>query len=333
MLDKKQITDVFFDLDHTLWDFEKNSALTFERIFDKLNIYLNLDDFLKVYNGINHQYWKMYREDKISQEELRSLRLIKTFQAIDFDFDPIKIDLISDLYILNLSSFSNLFEGAISLLKELQVRYQLHVITNGFERIFDKLNINLNLDDFLKVYNGINHQYWKMYREDKISQEELRSLRLIKTFQAIDFDFDPIKIDLISDLYILNLSSFSNLFEGAISLLKELQVRYQLHVITNGFEVVQHHKINNSGLNSYFEKIFTAEKVGYKKPHPIIFKHALNQTNTLPKNSIMIGDSLEADILGALNIGMHAIHFNSHNEPQHNHCPMVLNLHQIRGII
>ena len=230
MIDKKQITDVFFDLDHTLWDFEKNSALTFERIFDKLNIYLNLDDFLK-------------------------------------------------------------------------------------------------------VYNGINHQYWKMYREDKISQEELRSLRLIKTFQAIDFDFDPIKIDLISDLYILNLSSFSNLFEGAISLLEELQVRYQLHVITNGFEVVQHYKINNSGLNSYFEEIFTAEKVGYKKPHPIIFKHALNQTNTLPKNSIMIGDSLEADILGALNIGMHAIHFNSHNETQHNHCPMVLNLHQIRGII
>ena len=230
MLDKKQITDVFFDLDHTLWDFEKNSALTFERIFDKLNIYLNLDDFLK-------------------------------------------------------------------------------------------------------VYNGINHQYWKMYREDKISQEELRSLRLIKTFQAIDFDFDPNKIELISDLYILNLSTFSNLFEGAISLLEELQVRYQLHVITNGFEVVQHYKINNSGLNSYFEKIFTAEKVGYKKPHPIIFKHALNQTNTLPKSSIMIGDSLEADILGALNIGMHAIHFNSHNELQHNHCPIVLNLHQIRGII
>lgn len=230
MLDKNHITDVFFDLDHTLWDFEKNSALTFERIFNKLNIYLNLDDFLK-------------------------------------------------------------------------------------------------------VYNGINHQYWKMYREDKISQEELRSLRLIKTFQAIDFDFDPIKIDLISDLYILNLSSFSNLFEGAISLLEELQVRYQLHIITNGFEAVQHHKINNSGLNSYFEKIFTAEKVGYKKPHPIIFKHALYQTNTLPKNSVMIGDSLEADILGALNIGMHAIHFNSHNETQHNHCPMVLNLHQIRGII
>ena len=59
MLDKKQITDVFFDLDHTLWDFEKNSALTFEKIFDKLNIDLNLDNFLLTYNGINHQYWKL----------------------------------------------------------------------------------------------------------------------------------------------------------------------------------------------------------------------------------------------------------------------------------
>ena len=226
MLDKNQITDVFFDLDHTLWDFEKNSALT-------------------------------------------------------------------------------------------------------FEKIFDELHVDLNLNDFLGAYEGINHQYWKLFRENKISQKELRHKRLIKTFQAIDFRFDPTEIDSISDQYILHLSTFSNLFEGAISLLEELKGKYQLHVITNGFEVVQHHKINNSGLSSYFENIFTAEKVGYKKPHPIIFEHALDQTNAVANNSLMIGDSLEADILGALNIGMQAIHFNSHNEPLHDHCPMVQNLDEI----
>ena len=225
-----QITDVFFDLDHTLWDFEKNSALT-------------------------------------------------------------------------------------------------------FEKIFDEININLNLNEFLNAYEGINHQYWKLYRENKISQKELREIRLIKTFQAIGFDFDPGKIDLISEQYIFHLSTFSNLFEGAISLLEELKGKYQLHVITNGFEVVQHHKIKNSGLSSYFENIFTAEKVGYKKPHPIIFEHALEKTKTLANNSLMIGDSLEADILGALNIGMQAIHFNSHNEPLHNHCPMVKNLDEICSLL
>jgi putative hydrolase of the HAD superfamily len=226
MPDKNQITDVFFDLDHTLWDFEKNSALT-------------------------------------------------------------------------------------------------------FEKIFDQLKINLNLNGFLEAYEGINHHSWKLYRENKISQEELRHKRLIKTFEAIDFDFDPQKIESISDQYILHLSTFSNLFEGAISLLDGLKSKYQLHVITNGFEIVQHHKIKNSGLSSYFKNVFTAEKVGYKKPHPIIFEHALDHTQTNAHNSLMIGDSLEADVLGAMNIGMQAIHFNSHNEPQHDHCPMVENLDEI----
>ena len=230
MPDNNQITDVFFDLDHTLWDFERNSALT-------------------------------------------------------------------------------------------------------FEKIFGELKIDLNLADFLVAYEGINHHYWKLYREDKISQKELRHKRLIKTFQVIDFAFDHNKIDLISDQYISNLSTFSNLFEGAISLLEKLKVKYQLHIITNGFELVQHNKINNSGLSSYFNNIFTSEKVGYKKPHPIIFEYALDQTDALANNSMMIGDSLEADILGALNIGMQAIHFNSHDEPMHDHCPIVQNLDEINLIL
>ena len=202
-----------------------------------------------------------------------------------------------------------------------------------FEEIFDELKINLNLNEFLAAYNVINHYYWKLYRENKISKEELRHKRLIKTFQAIDFGFDPNSIPLISNQYILHLSTFSNLFEGTISLLEGLKSKYQLHVITNGFELVQHYKIKNSGLSSYFENIFTAEKVGYKKPHPIIFEYALDYSQTVAHNSLMIGDSLEADILGALNVGMQAIHFNSHNEPLHDHCTMVQNLDQISGLL
>ena len=86
-------------------------------------------------------------------------------------------------------------------------------------------------------------------------------------------------------------------------------------------------------MSPYFENVYTAEEVGYKKPHPIIFEHALNHTQAVAQNSLMIGDSLEADILGALNVGMQAIHFNSHNEPQHDHCSMVQNLDQISGLL
>lgn len=201
-----------------------------------------------------------------------------------------------------------------------------------FEKIFKQLNIDLHLGDFLDAYEGINHEYWKLYRENKISQTELRHKRLIKTFQSVDYEFDLDNIGLLSDKYILYLSTFSNLFEGSISLLESLQSKYRLHIISNGFDAVQFHKMKNSGLSPYFENVFTAEKVGYKKPHPFIFEYALDQSGTLAEKSLMIGDCLEADVLGALNTGMQAIHFNSHDEPLHDHCPIVQNLNEIKSM-
>ena len=65
-----KIEHVFFDLDHTLWDFEKNSALTFEKIFIENNIDVKIDDFLEVYVPLNLKYWKLYRNEKVSKEEL-----------------------------------------------------------------------------------------------------------------------------------------------------------------------------------------------------------------------------------------------------------------------
>ena len=68
---KDRITDVFFDLDHTLWDFEKNSALTFKLIFEKHKLNVDLDRFLQFYVPINLKFWKLYREEKIAKQELR----------------------------------------------------------------------------------------------------------------------------------------------------------------------------------------------------------------------------------------------------------------------
>ena len=202
-----------------------------------------------------------------------------------------------------------------------------------FERIFEEMNIQTALDPFLSAYEGINHNFWKLYRENKITQIELRHQRLIETFKAIDYDFDLKKISTLSELYIRYLSTFTNLFDGAFKLLEELKKKYKLHIITNGFDKVQHYKIKNSGLSPYFDKIITAEKVGYKKPNPIIFKYALDLTASQFSESIMIGDSLEADILGAINSGMGAIHFNSHNEPLHDYCPIVKTLNEIQNFI
>ena len=125
-----------------------------------------------------------------------------------------------------------------------------------------------------------------------------------------------------------NFASAANI-DGAIDLLEMLSERYRLHIITNGFEQVQHFKIKNSGLDSYFDFVFTAEQLGYKKPHPQIFIQALRQTQADPKKSLMIGDSLEADILGAMAQGMHAVHFNSHVEERHDKCLIVDSLDEL----
>jgi len=200
-----------------------------------------------------------------------------------------------------------------------------------FKKIFREKALSIDLKQFISYYNPINHAYWKKYRENRISQEELRYNRLADTFNQIKFKTSNNQINLISDVYNTYLSSFSHLFEGTITLLEKLKSKYNLHIITNGFEQVQHFKIKNAGLESYFDFIFTAEQVGFKKPHPQIFIHALNQTKADPKKSLMIGDSLEADILGALAQGMRAIHFNSHGEERHEKCLIVNSLNELNN--
>ena len=202
----------------------------------------------------------------------------------------------------------------------------------AFNEIFIELNFPFSLDVFLKFYNPINHAQWKLYRENKITQEDLRFNRLNKTFEKLNYSASIGLIDKISEQYITYLSTFPHLFEGALELLEVLKNRFRLHIITNGFDKVQQFKIENSGIESFFEFVFTAEKVGFKKPHPEIFIQSLKTVNTTAEASIMIGDSFEADILGSLNQGMQAIHFNSHNEEVHTKCPIVYSLAELKAL-
>jgi len=184
----------------------------------------------------------------------------------------------------------------------------------AFKRVFKKFKITIEFDAFLKIYEPINLEYWKKYREDKVSKENLRRGRLIDSFNFFDLIFTTEKIDEIADAYIQELPFDNHLFEGALEILDYLILKYKLHIITNGFEEVQHKKLKNSGIDHYFSTVTTSEEVGVKKPNPKVFLTALNKANSLPTQSVMIGDSLEADILGANNIGMQTIFYNYRNE-------------------
>lgn len=180
----------------------------------------------------------------------------------------------------------------------------------AFERVFKKYNIEFPLKDFLKEYEPINLEYWRKYREERITKEELRRGRLIETFDVFNMQFPLQTIDSIANSYIIELPVDNHLFHGATEILDYLSEKYKLHIITNGFEEVQHLKLQNSGIKKYFNTVTTSEEVGRKKPHPVIFETALAKAAAMAKTSIMIGDSLEADIVGADKAGMHTLFFN-----------------------
>jgi putative hydrolase of the HAD superfamily len=110
------------------------------------------------------------------------------------------------------------------------------------------------------------------------------------------------------------LPDFNHLFDDAHEVLRYLQYNYHLHIITNGFAEVQYRKMHQSNLTPYFKTITNSELAGAKKPNPIIFEHALQVASATKSNSVMIGDSLDADVLGALDFGMQAVFFNPLNE-------------------
>lgn len=207
----KGITDVFFDLDHTLWDFDKNSALTFEKIF-----------------GMHH--------------------------------------------------------------------------------------IDISINDFLTHYVPINLKYWKLYREGKINKSALRFHRLNDAFLAVGYQVEEDLVHKLSDDYITHLTTFNHLFENTFEVLNYLKESYNLHIITNGFDEVQHKKLTRSKISHYFKTVTNSEMAGVKKPNSIIFNFAIQLANTNANNSIMVGDSYEADIVGAQNVGMDVIFFHVNKE-------------------
>ena len=181
-----------------------------------------------------------------------------------------------------------------------------------FEKIFEMNQVHISIADFLAHYEPINLNYWKLYREERIDKASLRYGRLFDTFEAIKVKVEDDLIYQLSEDYITYLISYNHLFDGAIEILDYLNSNYNLHIITNGFHEVQHEKLKKAKIQTYFKTVTNSEMVGVKKPNPLIFNHALELAKATKENSIMIGDNYEADVLGALGIGLDAICFNYH---------------------
>jgi len=162
---------------------------------------------------------------------------------------------------------------------------------------------------FIETYTKNNHHLWSKYHMGEITKDQLRAARFINTF--IDLGIEPSLFPSQFEEDYLNLCpQKTNLFPYAIEVLEYLQNKYVLHLISNGFKKASETKIATTGISKYFTQIIISENVGVHKPHPQIFNYALNGALAEKSESVMIGDSIEADIRGAQNFGIDAIFFN-----------------------
>lgn len=199
-----------------------------------------------------------------------------------------------------------------------------------FAKIFQIHDVQIDINTFLGIYEPVNLKYWKLYRESEIDQKQLRYGRLKDTFDDMSFQIDDELIHLLSDDYISYLTTFDHLFDNAIDILNYLQPNYHLHIITNGFGEAQQKKMDVSKISNYFKTVTNAEVAGVKKPNPIIFNYALQLANAKVEESIMIGDSYEADVLGAMNVGLEAIFFNIKGIDSEPHIKQINELKQLK---
>ena len=199
--------------------------------------------------------------------------------------------------------------------------------------VFERFSVSVSLDSFLKVYEPINFNYWREFREERVTKTQLRRGRLIDSFSELGVVYDMKTIDGMSDAYIQALPNNNYLFDGTFELLRYLQQKYTLHIITNGFSKVQYVKLKKSKLAPFFATVTSSEEVGVKKPNPLVFDTALSKAGVSAQNSIMIGDTFDADILGAEGVGMDTIFFNYRKETPKDGYKVVDYLLEIKNLL
>lgn len=190
----------------------------------------------------------------------------------------------------------------------------------AFERIYEQYRLKdlgiPNAHEFHEVYHPLNEKLWELYRADLITKDELNHTRFMKPLEHYGIHDEALANHLSED-YVYWSPRIVRLVPGAMELLDYLKPKYHLHLITNGFQEVQHTKLSGSGMEPYFETLTVSEEVGVKKPNTEIFLYALKKAGATADESLMIGDEMAVDIDGARAAGIDQLLFNASGQPVH----------------
>jgi YjjG family noncanonical pyrimidine nucleotidase len=178
----------------------------------------------------------------------------------------------------------------------------------SFSLSLKSLGIDSGIDELFKHYQIENTKLWKLFEQAQTTKEHLKIERFRKIFAAKNIEVDPA---LASQRYLDTLPETVVLIDGAVELCQRLSALGEIGIATNGIHAVQIKRINNSELAPYVSFVSVSEECGFAKPDVRFFDYSVKKARQFSKEkTLMIGDRLEADILGANNFGIDSCWFN-----------------------
>jgi len=183
--------------------------------------------------------------------------------------------------------------------------------------IFDFKSLNIStLEAFQQEFSIVNRRQWSLLQQNLITHEDLRRRRFQETLENLGVKDLKKSFGLeINEYFLELLPKKAHLIEGAVEILDYLLPKYELHIISNGWQDIQVNKMKSSEIHHYFGEIITNELAGTRKPDRRIFDYAVDVTKADLAESLMIGDNYEADILGAINASMDTVFYNPDDIP------------------
>ncbi|MFN3489407.1 MAG: YjjG family noncanonical pyrimidine nucleotidase [Emticicia sp.] len=183
--------------------------------------------------------------------------------------------------------------------------------------IFDFQNLNISsLEAFQQEFSIVNRRQWSLLEQNLITHEDLRRRRFQETLENLGVKDLKKSFGLeINEYFLELLPKKAHLIDGAVEVLDYLLPKYDLHIISNGWQDIQVNKMKSSEIHHYFGEIITNELAGTRKPDRRIFDYAIEVTKADLIESLMIGDNYEADVLGAINANMDTVFYNPDDIP------------------
>lgn len=186
----------------------------------------------------------------------------------------------------------------------------METLADVYEQLHLKNEGVVDFELFCKQYLYHNAILWDKYHNGEISSDDLKWKRMWRTLLEFKIG-NEVLARKMSGAFLEILPTKQNLFPNTHEILNHLKDKeYVLHLITNGFEKTQWRKLENSKLGQYFNEVITSEASNSVKPNKEIFEYALKVTGAALKESIMLGDNIDADIKGAMNAGMDSVFVN-----------------------